>query len=599
VRHFAGDVAYHSSGVVASSTGMAEVSWIEKNNDSMNLTWLQTLAASTVPTLSKLFTRRLESAMKTKITIGKQFVTEVNELVAELKSTHPLFIRCIKPNMQLQPALFEEGAVLDQLRCCGLLGAVKLVQETYPTRVGYATVLEMCEASIGAGVVKEFGRCHPALVAQSLMKMLGKDAASYTCGRTKLFMKMHGDLKQQLARVPRADAVARVRMHIGEARLPMLRAVFLVGCAMRWRMFVVFRKRTAASLLARWWRDMMVRLRYLRWALARRQRIAGFKLTHQAHSMLVRRHHRQWAEERLRRIRREYVVRNLKRWLFKLVLRRRMWKRILARRQRVAADKLTQWAHGVVVRIRYRKWALARRQRIARETLARRQQVASDYLTRWARGVVIRIRYLRWSSDRRERIAVGVLTRWGRSLVLRSRYRKWALARRQRIAAHLLTRWASDVVVRIRYRKWALARRQRIAAHLLTCWTSDVLVRVRYLKWSKARRERLDEDRITREADERAAKEKATAEERERMQMWQSPADDSICITSGAAVMLLGDPGDRCMTLARHLFSCQRDQEDSTSQDIPANYFEVHVKTLGPGAPRRTVAPNLLSCCLV
>jgi hypothetical protein len=120
---------------------------------------------SQVPTLAHQFSAKLAADMSSKTqTVSKQFVGEVKDLVAELQSTSPLFIRCIKPNMTQQPHTFNTVmvleqvhaassshpishfrshsrllvTVLEQLRCSGLFGAVKLMQESYPTRIPYA-----------------------------------------------------------------------------------------------------------------------------------------------------------------------------------------------------------------------------------------------------------------------------------------------------------------------------------------------------------------------------------------------------------------------------------------------------------------------------
>ena len=40
VRHYAGDVIYHTAKVVEQTTKTAEVSWLEKNNDTLDSGWL-------------------------------------------------------------------------------------------------------------------------------------------------------------------------------------------------------------------------------------------------------------------------------------------------------------------------------------------------------------------------------------------------------------------------------------------------------------------------------------------------------------------------------------------------------------------------------
>jgi hypothetical protein len=42
---------------------------------------------------------------------------QLHELMETLSSTEPHYIRCVKPNSVLKPAIFENTNVLQQLRC--------------------------------------------------------------------------------------------------------------------------------------------------------------------------------------------------------------------------------------------------------------------------------------------------------------------------------------------------------------------------------------------------------------------------------------------------------------------------------------------------
>lgn len=54
-----------------------------------------------------------------------------------LESTTPHFIRCIKPNNLQSPGLYEQGLVLQQLRCCGVLEVVRISRSGFPTRMSH------------------------------------------------------------------------------------------------------------------------------------------------------------------------------------------------------------------------------------------------------------------------------------------------------------------------------------------------------------------------------------------------------------------------------------------------------------------------------
>ena len=46
VRHFAGDVVYHSAAIIGKDTKSEEVNWLEKNNDTLQPEWLASSVAS-------------------------------------------------------------------------------------------------------------------------------------------------------------------------------------------------------------------------------------------------------------------------------------------------------------------------------------------------------------------------------------------------------------------------------------------------------------------------------------------------------------------------------------------------------------------------
>eukprot|EP00976_Prorocentrum_cordatum_P117607 1196334-Prorocentrum_minimum.AAC.7 len=51
-----------------------------------------------------------------------------------LNTTEPHYVRCIKPNNLNKPCIFEKANVLHQLRCGGVLEAVRISCAGYPSR---------------------------------------------------------------------------------------------------------------------------------------------------------------------------------------------------------------------------------------------------------------------------------------------------------------------------------------------------------------------------------------------------------------------------------------------------------------------------------
>lgn len=59
--------------------------------------------------------------------VGSQFKRQLSELMTQLHTMEPHYIRCIKPNSLNKPSIFENRNALHQLRCGG---------ESYPLEYG-------------------------------------------------------------------------------------------------------------------------------------------------------------------------------------------------------------------------------------------------------------------------------------------------------------------------------------------------------------------------------------------------------------------------------------------------------------------------------
>ena len=66
--------------------------------------------------------------------MGAQFSTQLAQLRSRIDTTVPHYIRCLKPNDELVPNSFDPKMIVDQLRCGGVLEAVRVSRAGYPTR---------------------------------------------------------------------------------------------------------------------------------------------------------------------------------------------------------------------------------------------------------------------------------------------------------------------------------------------------------------------------------------------------------------------------------------------------------------------------------
>lgn len=76
--------------------------------------------------------RRRSSVSENSLTTN--FKSQINELMNELSKSAPKYVRCIKPNMLKKGRLFGSLDVLRQLRCAGVLEAVRIREAGYSVR---------------------------------------------------------------------------------------------------------------------------------------------------------------------------------------------------------------------------------------------------------------------------------------------------------------------------------------------------------------------------------------------------------------------------------------------------------------------------------
>lgn len=155
VNHYAGPVEYDT------------VSFLEKNKDELPKEATDLLLSSSEPFLKHLAcivsgdiepVSRPRSSGKSststpdkmqrrssnlvKISVGGQFSAQLRQLREKIETTAPHYVRCLKPNSQLVPDKFMPGIIADQLRCAGVLEAVRVSRVGYPQRYTHANFVQ-------------------------------------------------------------------------------------------------------------------------------------------------------------------------------------------------------------------------------------------------------------------------------------------------------------------------------------------------------------------------------------------------------------------------------------------------------------------------
>ncbi|KAJ9543544.1 hypothetical protein OSB04_023251 [Centaurea solstitialis] len=127
IAHYAGEVCYQSD------------QFLDKNKDFIVPEHQDVLSASKCSFVSGLFPPlREEATKKSKFSsIGSRFRLQLQQLMETLNATQPHYIRCVKPNNHLKPAIFENVNIIHQLRCGGVLEAIRISCAGYPTNKSF------------------------------------------------------------------------------------------------------------------------------------------------------------------------------------------------------------------------------------------------------------------------------------------------------------------------------------------------------------------------------------------------------------------------------------------------------------------------------
>ncbi|XP_039812357.1 myosin-11-like isoform X8 [Panicum virgatum] len=173
IQHYAGDVTYQSD------------QFLDKNKDYVVAEHQELLNASKCPFVSGLFPPATEENTKSsKSSIATRFKMQLHELMETLSSTEPHYIRCIKPNSVLKPAIFENTNVLQQLRCSGVLEAIRISCAGYPTRKLFHDFLHRFRV-LAPEILKE--KNDEKVACQKILDKIGLQG--YQIGRTKVFLR--------------------------------------------------------------------------------------------------------------------------------------------------------------------------------------------------------------------------------------------------------------------------------------------------------------------------------------------------------------------------------------------------------------------------
>jgi len=266
IDHYAGDVTYECA------------NFLDKNKDFVVAEHQSLLGSASLKFVAELFYEApVEAAPDAKggkglkgfkfNSVGSQFKKQLADLMTQLHAMEPHYIRCIKPNSVNKPALFENKNSLHQLRCGGVLEAVRISCAGFPSKRPYPDFVD------------HFWPLAPELLRTDLddqeisKRIIEKTGlAGYQLGETKVFLragqmaqmdKLRTDkLNSAAIRIQRSVRGYLARKHYLQA---MQRVLLLQSCVRAYfaRMeYKHMRETKAAITIQRFYRGYAARKEY-------------------------------------------------------------------------------------------------------------------------------------------------------------------------------------------------------------------------------------------------------------------------------------------------------------------------------------------------
>ncbi|XP_010526029.1 PREDICTED: myosin-15 [Tarenaya hassleriana] len=175
LSHYAGKVTYQTD------------TFLDKNRDYAIVEHCNLLSSSKCPFVSGLFTSPSEESARSSYkfsSVASRFKQQLQALMETLSSTEPHYVRCVKPNSLNRPQKFENLSVLHQLRCGGVLEAVRISLAGYPTRRSYSEFVD--RFGLLASEFMDGSYDEKALTEKILRKL---NLGNFQLGRTKVFLR--------------------------------------------------------------------------------------------------------------------------------------------------------------------------------------------------------------------------------------------------------------------------------------------------------------------------------------------------------------------------------------------------------------------------
>ncbi|XP_053206398.1 unconventional myosin-Id-like [Panonychus citri] len=181
VKHYAGDVTYSIKG------------FLDKNKDTLFQDFKRLCYNSTSPLIKSMWPDGAQHVMKVNkrpLTAGTLFKSSMIALVNTLMSKEPFYVRCIKPNDNKSPVIFDVVRVQHQIEYLGLLENIRVRRAGFASRMTYDRFLrryKMVSSVTWPNYPPSLGSDHHAVAR--LMMDFPELETDVRYGKTKIFIR--------------------------------------------------------------------------------------------------------------------------------------------------------------------------------------------------------------------------------------------------------------------------------------------------------------------------------------------------------------------------------------------------------------------------
>ncbi|XP_071987610.1 myosin-IIIb-like isoform X2 [Engystomops pustulosus] len=212
IHHYAGKVKYTAVGILEKNrdTIPTNIQNLFIYSGNLLLSLLFSASISRTGTLMPIHREKVQisqdKASSRKMSVGAQFRRSLGVLMEKLFAASPHFVRCIKPNREKLPGIFQAEEVLAQLRCNGLMETLRIRRGGFAWRPSF-------QDFVGQFGILLLTPDVPVSRDGAVQILQRVQLSGWRCGRSRLFFKYwHQDeMAQRLQRLREATITIQKR----------------------------------------------------------------------------------------------------------------------------------------------------------------------------------------------------------------------------------------------------------------------------------------------------------------------------------------------------------------------------------------------------